>query len=128
MNSQNANPTSANQRFRGRDLTCGPSGILLWCLPALALIVGLDWTAARVWLWIPAFLIMGVACLANASRCGRLHCYLSGPILLLAAAYVALASVHAIPFAPVALLDAVSILVVLAFLAEIPFGRYRTHR
>lgn len=125
MNLQNANPTLANQRVRGRDLTRGPSGILLWCLPALALTVGLDWTAARIWLWIPAFLIMGLGCLVNASRCGRLHCYLSGPVLLLAAAYVVLASAHAIPFAPGALLDAVSILVVLAFLAEIPLGRYR---
>jgi hypothetical protein len=126
MTSQNETPASATQRSSGTDLTCGLSAIFLWCLPALALIAGMYWPAARTWLWIPAFLIMGAACLANAARCGRLHCYLSGPIFLLAAAYVALASLHVVPFAPGALLDAVFILVILAFLAEIPFGRYRT--
>jgi hypothetical protein len=45
--------------------------------------------------------------------------------LLLAAAYVALASFHVVPFAPAILLDAVLALVVLAYLAEIPFGKYR---
>jgi hypothetical protein len=111
-----------------RDLTCSSGGILVWCVPTLALIAGMHWTAWRLWLWIPALLIMGVACVVNASRCGRLHCYLSGPVFLLAALYVVLAGLHLIPFAPTALIDTVFLLVIFAFLAEIPFGRYRRAR
>lgn len=109
-----------------RDWTCGCEGVLVWCLPAVVLIAGLHWPLVRTWLWIPAFLVMGFGCLANAARCGRLHCYLTAPIFLLAAAYVAAALLHAVPFAPAALIDAVFALVILAFLIEIPLGRYRT--
>lgn len=34
----------------------------------------LVWAAALVWL--------GVACLLNARRCGRLHCFVTGPYFL----------------------------------------------
>jgi hypothetical protein len=37
-----------------------------------------------------ALAVMGVACLLNARRCGRIHCYFTGPFLIGAAA-VALA-------------------------------------
>lgn len=109
-----------------RDWTCSEGGVLLWCLPAVVLIAGLHWPLVRTWLWIPAFLVMGFGCLANAARCGRLHCYLTAPAFFLAAAYVAAALLHAVPFAPAALIDAVFALVILAFLIEIPLGRYRT--
>lgn len=109
-----------------RDWTCNYGGLLVWCLPAVALIAGLDSPLVRTWLWIPAFLIMGFGCVANAARCGRLHCYFSAPIFLLAAVYVAAALLHLLPFAPAALINAVFALVILAFLIEIPLGRYRT--
>ena len=32
-----------------------------------------------------SLLVMGAACLANAARCGRLHCYFTGPLFLLGA-------------------------------------------
>lgn len=60
-------------------------------LPTVALIGGifidppmktLVWTTALVW--------MGVACLANARRCGRRHCYFTGPFFLLMATVVVL--------------------------------------
>ena len=35
------------------------------------------WTIALTW--------MGAACLINASRCGRTHCYLTGPFFLVMA-------------------------------------------
>jgi len=38
-----------------------------------------------------AFLIMGLACIANARRCGRVHCYFTGPLFLLSAV---LSAVH----------------------------------
>lgn len=100
-------------------------GMFLWCLPALAVVAGLLWTARLKWLWVPAFLVMGFGCLVNASRCGRVHCYIAGPVFLLAAGYVALTAWRQIPFPPGIFLDAVVALVALAFLVEIPLGKYR---
>jgi hypothetical protein len=71
--------------------------VFLWCLPVVALIVGSYWQKGRLLLWIPAFLVMGAACLANAARCGRVHCYITGPLSLLAIVYVVLAEFHLVP-------------------------------
>jgi len=35
--------------------------------------------------WPAAFLWMSAACLANARRCGRVHCYFTGALFLLLA-------------------------------------------
>src|SRR3989442_15948432 len=37
-------------------------------------------------IWTLAFTVMGIACVVNAVRCGRVHCYFTGPFLLLLAA------------------------------------------
>lgn len=118
------NPGGAKS-CESEDLLRGWKGVLLWCVPIAGVIVGLSWPKGRAWLWIPAFLVMGGACLANAARCGRLHCYLSGPLFLLAAAYVVLAEFQVVPMRPGIFLDTVVVLSVIACLAEIPFGRYR---
>lgn len=71
----------------GRDLTCGGVGILLWVIPIIVLGVTAGFGGAIAAIaWPPLLLIMGVACLVNALRCGRLHCYLTGPYFLLLAA------------------------------------------
>lgn len=36
--------------------------------------------------WALGFMVMGVVCVVNAMRCGRIHCYFTGPFLLLIAA------------------------------------------
>lgn len=41
-------------------------------------------SSARAALWIPSFAVMGVACRVNARGCGRLHCFVTGPLFLLA--------------------------------------------
>ena len=99
--------------------------LLLWCLAILALIVGGSWSSMRPWLWIPALLVMGIACMANAARCGRVHCYFTGPFYLLAAAYVALAEFYLVPMNPNRFLGAVLLLTLLAYLTEFPLGKYR---
>lgn len=72
---------------------------------------------------------MGAGCLANAWRCGRLHCYVTGPLFALAAVWSLLAALGAVPLYPSILSLVVLSIVVLAFSAEIPFGRYaRTRR
>ena len=83
-----------------KDLVRQKSGILLWCLPTIALVAGLSWATLRSWIWIPAFLSMGVGCLINASRCGRLPCYITGPVFLLAAIYVGLSTMSIVPIRP----------------------------
>ncbi|MGB6688886.1 MAG: hypothetical protein WBE76_13705 [Terracidiphilus sp.] len=107
------------------DLARGWSAVLLWGVPVIALVVGSHYHRARLVLWIPALLVMGVACLRNAARCGRVHCYVTGPLSLLAAVYVALSGFHLVPMQPGIFLDIILAVAALACLAEIPFGKYR---
>lgn len=58
---------------------------LVWRLPLVLFVIGALWPAARVWLWVPAMVVAGVACLVNAARCSRLHCHFTGPLYLLGA-------------------------------------------
>lgn len=117
------------QSCRKEDLACGGSALVLWYLPGFALFVGLAWVEARPWLWIPAFLVMGIACLVNAARCGRLHCFLTGPLYLLSAAYVGLAAVGLLPkIRPGVFLLGVLSIAALACLAERPLGMYRKQK
>ena len=60
-----------------------------WGIPTLALLVGIALpSAVRTIIWSTALIWMGVACILNALRCGRLHCYLTGPFFLLMAVVV----------------------------------------
>ena len=117
---------TSKQGWQKVDLVCGKSAILLWYLPAFALIVGLNWAPARAWLWIPAFFVMGAACLVNAARCGRLHCFVTGPVYLLAAIYVALTAFGLAPIHPNIFLLIVLGITICAFVAERPLGIYRS--
>jgi hypothetical protein len=77
-----------------RDLLASRSGLWFWGLPAFLLIVGVLWGGVRAPLWSVAFLVGGTACVANAARCGRAHCYLTGPLYLGLAAVSALIGVR----------------------------------
>ena len=125
MESKDEISSAANSCCEPNDLVSQKSGILLWCLPTLALFVGLVWRSKLAWIWIPAFLIMGIGCLVNARRCGRLHCYFTGPVFVLAAIYVALASANVLVLRPGAFLLIVGAIAMLACLAELPFGKYK---
>jgi len=75
-----------DQACATQDLVEGRLAILLWGIP-LALIIGGGFLEkGRVWLWVPALVVAGVACLVNAVRCGRLHCYFTGVLYLLGTA------------------------------------------
>jgi hypothetical protein len=113
------------QECETSDLARGWSALLLWGVPVIALVVGSYFPRARLALWFPALLVMGVACLRNAARCGRVHCYVTGPLFLLAAVYVVLSALHIVPMQPGAFLKIILGVAVLAYLAEIPFGKYR---
>lgn len=59
--------------------------LLLWGVPQVVFVAGFFLGTYRVVLWPVALSAMGIACVANARRCGRLHCYLTGPFYLLMA-------------------------------------------
>ena len=71
------------------DLLSRPmTAFLWWCVP-LAIgfagqLAGLSQRMVAA-LWAVSFIWMGTGCILNAIRCGRLHCYMAGPIFVLAA-------------------------------------------
>ena len=63
----------------------------LYWLPAIAIVVGGAPAISSGWrtaVWTVALATLGAACIANALRCGRAHCYLTGPFFLLMALVV----------------------------------------
>jgi hypothetical protein len=107
-----------------RDLVAGWSAIYLWIVPAALILLGALLPAARVILWIPSFALMGLSCVINARRCGRLHCHATGP-LFLGAALVTSFDALGMPLLPwKVVLSAVAAGTVLAFAAESLRGRY----
>ena len=64
------------------------SVFILYWLPAIAIVVAGAPAISSGWrtvVWTVALATMGVACIVNALRCGRVHCYLTGPFFLLMA-------------------------------------------
>lgn len=72
-----------------RDILSTPwlAFVVFW-LPIVAIIVvgnSRFSNGSRTIVWTLALGTMGVGCVANALRCGRLHCYITGPFFLLMA-------------------------------------------
>ncbi len=79
--------------------------------------------------WTLGFTLMGVACVLNAVRCGRVHCYFTGPFLLLLAAAGLLLGLRVISFGPhgwdwLGVVAAVGTILLLT-VPERVWGRYR---
>ena len=115
-----------------RDLSArAASFFCIWMLPILiaagvGLATNLPWMIAAA--WSAAFTWTGIACLLNAQRCGRLHCYFSGPILLGGAVLVAALALSVVDFGPHGLGLIVATTLILAALTyglERIWGRYR---
>lgn len=70
----------------------------LWCGPWVLVVIGLfTGEAVRTALWTFGFAAAGTACLANALRCGRRHCFYTGPVYLLAALASLLYGLNVLP-------------------------------
>ena len=65
------------------DWASGLRGCLTWGIPAVLLVMSP--VQYFVVLWPTMLTFMGVACLLNARRCGRIHCYSTGLFFLLLA-------------------------------------------
>src|SRR6266576_126328 len=70
-----------------RDLLCsGTKMFLFWCLPSFAFALGFFVSPGlKTVLWTLSLGFMGTLCSLNASRCGRIHCYFTGPFFILGA-------------------------------------------
>ena len=74
---------------------------VLWDLPLIVFLAGAF--GGTVWhtvLWTTALTVAGAACIANAVRCGRRHCYFTGPFFLLGAIVTLTYGVGVLPLGP----------------------------
>lgn len=109
-------------------------GAVYW-LPALALIASGFFDIGpglRAAVWVVALTTMGAGCVANALRCGRVHCYLTGPFFLVMAIVALLYGLGVVPLGGDGwnILGLIVLVGALAlwFVPEVFFGRYRRGR
>jgi hypothetical protein len=75
---------TTNRKSRDILSSLGPALTVFW-LPATAIAIAGSSGFSSNWrtiVWTVALGIMGIGCIANALRCGRVHCYISGPFFL----------------------------------------------
>lgn len=73
-------------------------GGCFWGVP-ISILLAASWLPERylVVVWPSVLTFMGIACLVNARRCGRVHCYATGPFFLILGAAALLYGLGAIP-------------------------------
>jgi hypothetical protein len=80
---------SGTTTCKSRDILKRPwQALVLFWLPVVAIIVAGNaafGSNLRAIVWSVGPGTIGTACIVNAFRCGRVHCYLSGPYFLLMA-------------------------------------------
>lgn len=83
------NEATVNEASETRDWVRNLDAMfLLWGLPVAIMLLtvccaGGGWVVTIP--WTLSLVVMGGACLMNARRCGRRHCYFTGPFFLLMA-------------------------------------------
>jgi len=124
----------ANSRAEKRDLLCsGPKAFFLWCVPWFVFALGF-WAppALKTVLWTTSLVFMGAMCLVNASQCGRIHCYLTGPFFILSAVTSLGYGIGLLPLGPsgwkrignITIIGAIA----LTCIPELVLGRYRRNK
>ena len=114
-----------------RDALCsGAKMFLFWCLPSFAFALGFFVSPGlKTVLWTLSLGFMGTVCLLNASRCGRIHCYFTGPFFIVGALASLGYGIGLLPFGPSGwkwIGDTTIIgAVVLSCIPELVLGRYR---
>jgi len=75
--------------------------LFAWGFPVLAMMVCEIWYSnINVIVWPVCLAWMGGGCLLNASRCGRLHCFFTGPFFLLMGLVSLLYGLDKVPLGP----------------------------
>ena len=86
---------------KSRDILARPwLAFAVFWFPAILIFVAANSRFSGAWrtvVWTVALVIMGTACLANARRCGRVHCYLTGPFFLVMAIVTLLYGLGVVP-------------------------------
>lgn len=106
--------------------------LLLWVGPWV-LIISTGGTSSIIHavVWTSAFTVAGVACLVNARRCGRLHCFFTGPGFILAALASLLYGLDILPLGShgwMWILDSTVVLTLFACcVLESLYGKYKTN-
>lgn len=116
-----------------RDILSNPwLAFALFWLPAIAIFVAGSSGFSRRWrtiIWTVALGTMGTACTANALRCRRVHCYITGPFFLVMAVVTLLYGLGVVPLGRNGWnLIGLTILmgsIVLCCLPEMFLGKYR---
>ncbi len=105
---------------------------LLYWLPAIAIVAVGPLAISSAWravVWTVALATMGTACIVNALRCGRVHCYLTGPFFFLMALVALLYGLGILRLGGNAwnLLGLIALVgtIVLWWLPEMLLGKYR---
>ena len=83
MSSCCAPKNSAGGHSEPRDLTSQRWSQSLWMLSLAIFVAGSFLPSVRALFWSSGLIMAGVLCLANAARCRRLHCHITGPLFLL---------------------------------------------
>lgn len=74
-----------------------------------------------------AYIWMGAGCVINAVRCGRLHCYIAGPAMLIGGTLILLVGFDVISLGPIRVMHisyTTIMIVALSFLPELFVGSY----
>ena len=102
--------------------------LLVYGVPWIAIqLVGnlSDSTLAVASTWAAGFALMGTACVVNALRCGRVHCWFTGPWFLLAAVATVLRYMEVIKIGWPTILNAALVgALLLFFVPERIWGKY----
>ena len=114
-----------------KDFAAKPLSAFLWWGLPIAIGAGLTFLHlplhSQAGFCAVLFLWMATGCLLNARRCHRVHCYISGPVLLLGAIFAALVAFGAVEISPRAFDNAVGAILIaalLSFVPEIVWKRY----
>src|SRR5215467_6705156 len=81
--------------------------------------------AVATWLWVAFFVLAGTLCSsAYVRQCRQVHCYLTGPLFLLAGVYLSTVQLSLVPFLGNLWFNGVVLVTTaLAFLAELLVGK-----
>jgi hypothetical protein len=86
---------------KSRDILSNPRlAIGLFWIPAIAIVLTGESSFRDGWrtvVWTAALSTMGTACIANAYRCRRVHCYITGPFFILMAVVTLLYGFGVVP-------------------------------
>lgn len=97
--------------------------LFFWGIPIAAMVLASFLAPpASILVRASALFWAGAACAVNAYRCGRLHCYITGPLFLLAGLAILLAGFADVAVASSWILIAVAAGTCLAFCLEGHFG------